>query len=188
MTKKEKRTEIIIKKEVDGEELTFTFREPSKLLYSTIIKNIQKSDYYSAIDAFIKTCFIDIGCYNLIDDEQLKVSLSTDIIEKVFNFKHIDVVDDYNGDVEYDNLKKQHRTIITLTIDNEKVFFKTLGRNDYREVFNRSIASPIAGLDYVYSKLKVGGADISKNVLSYVSCMQLTDFMLKYREKVVKKK
>jgi len=184
---------IVIKTNYEGNDIELTFRQPNKLNYSEAISNLSKQDYYEAIDILVQNCYLQTeGDIDLINEEPLKMQISDSILLKFLDFSSVDISTNYTGEkykAEYKKLKKDNELLFTVTVNDDSVFFiKSLDRTDYKNIFNKSISSPLQALDYIYQELKVGGDDIYDNDKYYVSCFQISDYLLKYKSNTVKKK
>lgn len=176
-----------------GESLTLTFREPNKLIYSQAISNLNQNDYFETINTIVKNCYIkgDSGI-DLVDDDAGIIQLSNAILNKFFKFQNVEILQAYNGEKHkdlYEKLKKEHDVVHFVKVGEEYEFFiRGLSRNDYKNIFNLSISSPLQALNHIYQELCLGGDDVYSDNLAYVSCFKLSDYLLQFKANDVKKK
>lgn len=173
--------------QIDGEDVVFKFKQPSKLVFSKAYNSMTENDYFMAVEIIIDNCL-----QNELDSdgkERMIVLLSAPIIAEFFKFETVNIIDDYKGNSkEYKELKINNPIILTLFAGNYKIFIKPLSRFDYKEIYNRSIISSIDALDYVFNNLKIGGDDIQKNLPVYFSCIKVSEYLLMYKHNSIKKK
>jgi len=185
----------IIEFNYDGEILNLEFKKPSKLVFAAMLQQINKQDYYSAIEILIKNCYIKTKGFDLLNDEIAKIKISGDLISEFIKFKTVNIETSYKGKKlkkDYESLLNQYPYVFCVTVGNEdeeqKTFFlKPLSKNDYKQIFNFLINNPLKALDYVWSNLKVGGDDVISDDDYYISCMNISEYLLSYKQNEVKK-
>jgi len=187
----------------EGDFVDLEFKPLTKLTYANVFKHFKEADHFEAIDVILKNCYVKgENGIDLINDQATKMSMANQIISKLLVFKPVDISITYSGKKHkksYDELVSKHGFVFVVTIDAETeenesdgesvVFLKPLkDRFQYKEIFNLNIKSPLRSLDYIYKNLYLGGDNINKNIVHYVSCFSISDYILTFKDNQFKKK
>ncbi len=190
-----KKEVIIIKTSFNNEDFEFKFRKPTKLIYSLILQDYSKGKLYEIAETIIKNCLIkeEDDSIDLINDLPFIAHLMGDLATEILNLKSVKIdTNVYKGSkykTEYAKLKKQYPYIFVVTVDEKYVMFlKPLTREHYRNVFNKSANDLLSGLNYIYQNLNIGGDDLYSDDDVYMSCFNLGDYLVTYKEVEIKKK
>jgi hypothetical protein len=183
---------LSIPTKIKGELVELKFNNPSRLVYSNVFQDLAKQNYYDAIDSIIMNCYIKSNDIDLVNNEPLKMSLTTELMRLFFTFKEVVINAVYLGE-KYKELYKEllfkHKFVFHIRVGEDKEFFlKPLEKEDYKAIFNQVIKSPLGALNYIFNNLFLGGDDIMNDTPSFVSCFLIPDFLLKYKEEDIKKK